>query len=358
MTVQPLMNEKCVEAFATEMLAHMTGASVTLMTSVGFRTGLFDVLAELPPSTSETISEQARLQERYVREWLSAMVTAGIVTYDPDGATYHLPPEHAAVLIRAAGPDNLGTLAQMLSGVALVEDELVSCFRHGGGVPYSSFPRFQEVMSDAGDPSRSRAITALPTLAPGLVQKLEKGIEVLDAGCGRGFVSIEMARRYRNSRFVGYDFTPEALEYANERAKSFGLTNVRFEVHDQANHVEPERFGLITTFDAIHDQADPERVVSNIYSSLQPGGEYLMMEPAGSSHLHKNLDHPMATILYTISCFHCMTVSLSQGGKGLGTMWGEEVAIEMLANAGFHNIRIEQVEGDIESSYFFARKPY
>lgn len=357
MTVQPLLNESAVESFAAEMLSHLTGASVTLMTSVGHRTGLFDTLSDLPPSTSEEIADAAGLDERYVREWLSAMTTAGVIEYDPEKATFRLPAEHAAVLTRAAGADNVASFAGMLSGVAVVEEELIECFRKGGGVPYSSFPRFHELMAEVGDPSRARAITELPAIAPGLVEKLQRGIEVLDIGCGRGFASLELARRYPRSRFVGYDFSPEAIGYANARAAELGLLNVGFEVRDIAKLDEQARYDWITSFDAIHDQADPDAVVKNIFRALQPGGSYLMMEPAASSHLHRNIGEPMATLFYTISCFHCMTVSLSQGGKGLGTAWGREAAIELLARTGFTDVRVEAVPGDIESAYFFATKP-
>ena len=356
MTVQPLLNESAVESFAAEMLSHLTGASVTLMTSVGHRTGLFDTLTGLPPSTSEEIAAAARLNERYVREWLSAMVTAGVVRYDAENETFRLPAEHAAILTRAAGADNIATFAGMLSGIAIVEEELIECFRKGGGVPYSAFPRFHELMAEVGDPSRARAITELPAMAPGIVEKLQRGIDVLDIGCGRGFASLELARRYPRSRFVGYDFSPEAIGYGNARAADLGLLNVSFEVRDIAKLDEQARYDWITSFDAIHDQADPEAVVRNIFRALKPGGDYLMMEPAASSHLHRNIGEPMATLFYTISCFHCMTVSLSQGGKGLGTVWGKEAALELLDDTGFTDVRVETVPGDLESAYFFAKK--
>ena len=47
-----------------------------------------------------------------------------------------------------------------------------------------------------------------------------------------------------------------------------------------------------------------------------------MQDVQGSSHHHENVDHPGGPLLYMISCMHCMTVSLAQGGDGLGAMWG------------------------------------
>jgi hypothetical protein len=71
------------EAFAEKMVEVLNSASLALMTSIGHQTGLFDAMADLPPSTSEQIAAAAGLNERYVREWLGAMVTGDIVKYDP-----------------------------------------------------------------------------------------------------------------------------------------------------------------------------------------------------------------------------------------------------------------------------------
>ena len=63
-------------------------------------------------------------------------MTAGrIVEYEPDTARYRLPAEHAAWLTRAASPDNLAVEAQWITSLSTVEDDIVECFREGGGVP-------------------------------------------------------------------------------------------------------------------------------------------------------------------------------------------------------------------------------
>ena len=113
-------------------------------------------------------------------------------------------------------------------------------------------------------------------------------------------------------------------------------------------------YDLITTFDAIHDQAHPARVLAAIREALAPGGVYLMQDIAGSSQLEQNLDHPLGPIFYAVSCMHCMTVSLAAGGEGLGTMWGEEKALEMLGDAGFESVTVRRVEGDIQNNYYVA----
>ena len=116
------------------------------------------------------------------------------------------------------------------------------------------------------------------------------------------------------------------------------------------------RYDLVTTFDAVHDQARPDLVLGGIAASLRPGGVYLCVDIAASSTLAENVDHPLGPFLYTISCMHCMTVSLAAGGMGLGTMWGEQKARRMLAEAGFTSVQTRQLEDDIANSYYIATK--
>jgi SAM-dependent methyltransferase len=158
------------------------------------------------------------------------------------------------------------------------------------------------------------------------------------------------------SRFTGFDFSDTGLTAARAEAGRKALTNARFQKRDAARLGETARFDLITTFDAIHDQARPDRVLAGIAQALRPGGVYLCADIAASSTLAENLDHPLGPLLYTISCMHCMTVSLADGGMGLGTMWGEQKARQMLADAGFTSIEAAHVDGDIANTYFIATK--
>jgi winged helix-turn-helix protein len=60
------------DAFAARMLSTLTGGALTMLVSVGHRTGLFEAAAR-GPATSAVLAERAGLAERYVREWLGAM---------------------------------------------------------------------------------------------------------------------------------------------------------------------------------------------------------------------------------------------------------------------------------------------
>ncbi len=356
MTTHELDQDRA-EAFAERMLAVLNDGALALMTSIGHRTGLFDAMAGLPPSTSEQIAEAANLNERYVREWLAAMVVGRIVEHDPQSETYHLPQEHAAWLTRAATPDNLAVTAQFIPLMGSVEDGIVQSFKKGGGLPYSCFPRFHEVMAEDSGQTVVAALTdTILPLVPGLTERLEEGIEVMDVGCGSGRALNLLARTFPNSRFVGYDFSEDAISRARSEATEHATTNVRFEVTDATALGEEARYDLITTFDAIHDQAKPAAVLKGIADALRADGVYLMQDIAGSSYVQNNMDHPLGPFLYTISTNHCMTVSLAQGGEGLGTMWGEEKAKEMLEEAGFGEVEVKQLPHDFANSYYIVTK--
>jgi SAM-dependent methyltransferase len=345
------------EAFGEKMVGILNGAATALMVSVGHRTGLFDVMSGVGPATSAGIAREAGLDERYVREWLGAMVTGGIVDLDETRGSYSLPAEHALSLTREARPKNVAATCQWIAVLGSVEDEIVACFERGGGVPYSSFGRFHAVMAEESDQSVVAVLLdeILPCV-PGIVEALNRGIDVLDVGCGSGRALNLLASTYPRSRFTGYDLSSEGICAARSEASASALTNVHFAVRDVSDLDIDDAFDLVTAFDAIHDQARPDAVLRSIGRALRSDGVFLMQEIADSSHVHADRQNVMAPFLYTISCMHCMTVSLAADGAGLGAMWGRDLASRMLAEAGFGDVRVSRLPHDALNDYYVARK--
>ena len=348
------------DAFASRLLNVLNSGGLCLMISVGHRTALFDSMRGQPPMTSDEIAARAGLNERYVREWLGAMVTAGVVEVNPAAVTFTLPLEHAAFLTRAATADNIAVFAQYIALLGSVEDAIVDCFKRGGGVPYERFLRFHDVMAeDSGQSVLSSLESHILPLVPGLTGRFAGGIRMLDVGCGRGRIPIRLAGLFPRSRFVGVDLSRQAIEEARNEASSRGSTNIEFAAADLSTFdadAEADAFDVITTFDAVHDQARPLNVLKGIHRALRQDGVYLMQDIKGSSHVHDNIAHPIGTFLYTVSCMHCMTVSLAQGGEGLGAMWGEEKTREYLGRAGFHSVETHQLAHDIQNNWYVVRK--
>jgi SAM-dependent methyltransferase len=356
-TAERLFDSGRAAAFGERMFGVLTDASLAILISIGHQTKLFDVMSGQPPATSEEIAAAAKLNERYVREWLGAMTVNGIVDYEPESKRYQLPPEHAASLTSAAGVDNVATFMQYIALGGEVEQGIVDCFVNGGGLPYSAYPRFGKLQADETRQTFDATLLqkTLP-LDPALVQQLRLGIDVADVGCGFGHAINVMARAFPRSRFTGFDISSEGVEAGRAEAKQWGLSNARFEVRDAADLRLEHAFDLITAFDAIHDQARPRDVLAGIEKALRPGGLFLMVDMAASSRLEENIGSPTAGLLYFFSIMHCMSVSLAVGGEGLGTVWGEQKALELLAGAGFSRVDIRRVDGDILNNYYFARR--
>jgi SAM-dependent methyltransferase len=343
--------------FSSYMVDVINKGSLSLMLSIGHRTKLFDLMSSLSPSTVEDIALYSKLNQRYVKEWLGAMVTGKIIEYDPMTNKYWLSKDKAKYLTRENNIYNFAASMQWVPILAQVESEIITCFEKGGGVPYSSYKRFHEVMSEE---SYQTVVVGLfdhiLPLVPNLPLNLKQGIKVLDIGCGKGKAVNLMARHFPKSIFYGYDLSKEAIDDATKEANDLKIFNAIFKANDVLNLGSNEKFDLITAFDAIHDQPKPDLVLKSIYNSLADNGVFLMQDILASTPLKDNISHPLGTFLYTISCLHCMSVSLSQNGAGLGAMWGKEKATDMLKDAGFANVEVKTLPHDFQNYYYVSHK--
>jgi hypothetical protein len=200
------------EEFAARVMGTIDSASLAILFSIGHQTGLLDAMAQLPPSTSSQIADAAGLNERYVREWLGGMTTGQVVEYDPATALYTLPRERAALLTRAAGPDNLARAAQFIPLLGEVEQKIIGCFHNGDGLSYTEYPRFHAVMAEtSGEVFDASLVDTILPMADGLPERLRAGADVADFGCGSGRAVNVMARAFPAGRFTGIDFSEESL---------------------------------------------------------------------------------------------------------------------------------------------------
>jgi len=307
------------KAFMGTMMGIINGGSLALMVSIGHR------IVDLTSGETED-------QNQFV-----------------------LPAEHEKLVTRAGGPLNIAGTAQYISLMGLVEDDVVEAFTTGAGVPYSRYPAFQALMAEQ---SAARfdigLLDEMLPLMPGCIEALEAGATLADIGCGSGKAVLIMAEAFPNSTFTGFDFSTEGIATANAMAAERGLTNVHFVEADAAELQVDEPFDFVTSFDAIHDQGRPRKVLEGIRGALKAGGTYLCVEPRAAGTLEENLQEPMAAWMYSISTMHCMSVALVDGGEGLGTAWGEAKAREYLGDAGFDSIETHSVPSDRFNNYYLA----
>ena len=328
--------------FGAKLLQIYTGAMLTNLINIGYRSELFEAAA-LGPATIEELSARAGLHERYVREWLGAMTTSGIFDHDEASGEFALP-AHRAALLTGARAANAAPISGMIVHMSKHVPALAHCFKHGGGVGYDAFrPEFTSCMDDVWRRIfDDQLIEGFLGAVEGLDGRLRTGINVLDIGCGTGHAVNVMARTYPASRFVGFDIAEDAIEAARREAAELGLRNAEFGVQDVTRLPPEASFDLITAFDAVHDQRQPAAVLQNACEALGPDGLFLMVEFKFESEIADNMGNPFAPLYYAMSTMHCTPVSLALGGPGLGAVWGDRTAKAMLKEAGFS--RIERLD--------------
>ncbi len=320
------------------------------------------------PATSEEIAQKSLLDQRYIEEWLGIMATGKIIRASrTEGGElrYLLPESHGDFLTRRSGNDNLGVYTQEIPLLSLASlDGVLHGFKTGAGIGYDSYQDFQAFMSELADAKHRQVLvsTFLPSVAEGeIIAQLQRGAAVCDLGCGEGVAVLLMAGEFLDSKFVGLDFSVEAIEKARSDARRAGLSNAEFHCVDAGDLSSSKdlhgRFDYVTAFDSIHDQTRPMAALETVLHLLKPGGFFSMVDIAASSDLLRNLEHPMGPFLYTVSLMHCMPVGRVDGGTGLGMMWGREKAVEMLSAAGFSEVQVAPVAEDPFNDHFLCRKP-
>jgi 2-polyprenyl-3-methyl-5-hydroxy-6-metoxy-1,4-benzoquinol methylase len=354
MTTATTPDQAKMDAFMGKVFQDFTGASVVVLCSLGDRLGLFNDLDRHGPASSAELAERAGVEERYVREWLSALAAAGYLEYEPTGQRFTLPPEHAPALAHEGGPSFIGGGLQMFPVYGQVLEPLAEAFRQGGGVPFETYHEDYWAGME-----RSTAMWFdhllvqqwLPTV-PDVQAKLEHGALLADIGCGRGRALINLAQAFPAARFVGYDAFGPNIERARANAEAAGVADrVRFEQHTIAEDMA-ERYDIITTFDVVHDAAQPLELVTAIRRALRPDGIFLCLEVNCLESLEENSKTPFGAAWYSGSLLYCLTTSLAQGGAGLGACGLPEPRLrELCLAAGFRSLRKLPVENPFNNMY-------
>lgn len=348
---EPQADGQAIAEFTGRVLGDTSAAAAVVMAALGDRLGLFKSLAADGPATSAELAARTGCDERYVREWLRGMTSAGYLTRTGDD--FVLPAAHAPVLATEPGPVFFGGVHQELLGALQRYHELADAFRSGSGIDpaeldedvWTGTSRFTAQWHE------NMLVQIWLPLLPQVQAKLEAGARVADIGTGSGHALRTLARKYPKGRYVGYDEHAPAIDRARDAADSDGLNErVRFEVLDAANGL-PEKFDIITTFDVLHDAVDPLAVLRAIHEALNPDGRYVCLDINCADDPDAN-QGPIATLFYGFSLLYCMTTSLARGGAGLGTLGLPEATLRELAgDAGFSAVRRIEMDNPFNNLY-------
>jgi 2-polyprenyl-3-methyl-5-hydroxy-6-metoxy-1,4-benzoquinol methylase len=353
MQTQAVLDQTKVDQFVGKVLADTSATLVTVLAAIGDRLGLFKELATSGPVTSAELASRTGINERYAREWLGGMTTAGYIAFDSSTQRFNLPLEHVPALAQEGGPFFFGGVHEMLPAMVGVVDQVTESFRRGGGVSQSAYDaHFWDGMERFTMGWFENLLTQqwIPAM-PDVQSKLESGALVADVGCGRGRALIKMAQAFPKSRYVGYDVFGPSVDRATANAKAAGVADrVRFQQLDAAAGL-PEQHDVVTTFDVVHDAADPRRLLRSIRAALGPNGIYVCLDINCSDKLEENAG-PLGAMFHGFSVLYCMTTSLANGGVGLGTVGLHEPKVrELCAEAGFSTVRRVPLENPFNNLY-------
>jgi ubiquinone/menaquinone biosynthesis C-methylase UbiE len=336
-----LVSETKLHDFVMKAVGEMGAAMNAALIVVGDKLGLYKAMAGSGPMTSEEVAKKTGTLERYVREWLSAQAAGGFVEYDASTKRFTLPPEQAFALANEDSPVFLPGFFYIVEAVMRDEPKLTEAFRTGKGVGWHE----HDACLFAGTerffrPNYRAHLVAewIPSLGD-IEAKLKAGGRVADVGCGLGTSTILMAQAYPKSTFVGFDYHPKSIELAHEAAAKAGAGDrVKFEV-GSAKEYPGKGYDLVAFFDCLHDMGDPEGASRHVLASLDPGGAWMIVEPAAGDKLEDNLN-PIGRVYYGASTMLCTPASKSQEvGLALGAQAGEAALSKIMKSAGFSRVR-------------------
>ena len=343
--------------FAFKVVGDLASAMNAPLIYIGDKLGIFKAMSDGQPVNSEELAQKTGLTERYIREWMKAMIAAEYLSYNPGTRRSTLTAEHALVLAKEGSPVFLMGAAQMIPDHYNIIPQIIDAFRYGGGVPYTEYTQdtFEgtERLFETGY-NNFLASAWIPTM-PDVHRKLQNGCKVADVGCGRGKALLNLARAFPKSNYVGYDNYGPNIAYGNALAAKEGLADcLRFEERSSTLLPQSADFDLIMTCDCLHDMVSPETCARSIAGALKPDGAWFCIEPNVRDNVEDNIN-PLGKLFYSVSTLQCMTCSLAHGGAGYGAGMGEGNIRRVAQLAGFTHFEKLTIENPF-NQFFEIRK--
>lgn len=343
--------------FAFKVVGDLASAMNTPLIYIGDKLGMFKAMADGQPVTSEELAQKTGLTERYVREWMKAMIASEYLAYNPDTRRASLSPEHALVLAKDGSPVFLMGAAQMIPDHYTIIPKIIVAFQHGGGVPYTEYTHdtFEgtERLFETGY-NNFLTSTWIPAM-PEVHRKLQTGCSVADVGCGRGKALLNLAKAFPKSNYTGYDNYGPNVAYGNALAAKEGVAD-RLHFEERSANLLPQggAFDLIMTCDCLHDMVSPEACARSIFGALKPDGTWFCIEPNMRDNVEDNVN-ALGKLFYSVSTLQCMTCSLAHGGAGYGAGMGEGNARRVAQLAGFTHFQKLAIENPFNQFFEIRR---
>ena len=295
---------------------------------IGDELGLYRGLAEAGPFSAAELASYTGTAERYVREWLPGQAAGGYVSYDAGTDRYWMDEAQAVAFADPAGLLLPGAYQLALACLA-DRPKILDAFRTGNGVAWGAHdPGVFVGCERFFRPGYVQNLVSswIPAV-PGLADRLTAGIAVADVGCGLGASTRIMAETYPASSVRGFEPHPESVELARTGGLDVDVAS--------AQNFPGKGYGLVTTFDCLHDMGDPVGAAEHIRAALADDGVWMIVEPYAGGSVAENLT-PVGRVYFNFSTFLCVPHAICEGAAdALGNQAGEAPIAKIVSAAGF-----------------------
>ena len=190
-TEEQLDHEKLMTLFGN-VFNDVQGAVAILMSYLGDQTGVYRAMDKLGLSSVSAIAKEAKVDERYLQEWLASNAARGYVNFNAETEEFSLSPEQASVFARENEPTCIQGLMQGVVGQFIKEDVAIDVFKTGRGRPWGEhheccFCGTERFFRPA---YASHLLEEWIPALEGTEDKLRMGAKVADIGCGLGTLSL------------------------------------------------------------------------------------------------------------------------------------------------------------------------
>ncbi len=350
----PDTGEHSAEALAERLFEAALGTFDVFAIYLGDRLGYYQLLADHGPLTTHELSELARTEERYTREWLEQQAVSGFIIVDTpyvgeDGRRFSMPPESIEALTDPLSLSYVAPLARMLVAACTKISDVADAHLDGGGVSWEEFG--EEMRESQGAMNRPFFMNLLAQKwfsgIPEIHDSLMAGARVADIGSGFGWSAIGLATGYHKITVDGFELDEPSVTLARRHAEEAGVSDrIRFRAIDAGDPSVEGDYDLVAAFECIHDMPDPVSTLATMRRMVADDGIVIVMDEKVADAFSPDAGE-VERLMYGFSNFICLPDGMSTPhSAGTGTVMRPDTLRRYAREAGFRDVEILPIEAD------------
>jgi SAM-dependent methyltransferase len=260
---------------AGNLLGSAAGYVATRTIEIGLEHGLWDVVAEKGPLSSDELAETAGIDKLYAEVWCRSAYGAGVLD-GHDGGRYELAPHVATLLLDKGSPGYVGGVFKVLTKPEMF-DTFSANLKSGERIWWDqTSPGWIAAVTETGGAFNTRFIPNGLSQVPGAGDRLAAGGKVLELACGTGYGLQRLAESFPNLELIGLDGDQYSLTAAKSRLDDTGLGDrVELILSGMEDLDADNEYDAITINVSMHECRDIEKVTAAVKKALKPGGYFL-----------------------------------------------------------------------------------